>query len=110
MSAENLMNQTITIQRPSFGQDSSFGVTETFTNVYTSVRANIQDTKTDVIVAYQQRQQKVETTIYTTQMLTLQNGDQVLWGSVKYKIVGVRNFIHYNRVLAIDCIRMIGAT
>ena len=102
-----LLNQTVTIQRASYSKDSSGGTVETLASAYTSVAANIQPTKTDVVLAYQQRQQKVETTIYTNQLLTLQNGDYVLWGSIRYKIIGVRNLINYNRVLALDCIQVI---
>ena len=108
MTAENLLRQQVTVNRPTYGQDSSGGITSPTSAVYTNVAASVQPTTSAVQLMYGQRNLSVTHTIFVTQSVIIHNGDIIVYNSNNYKVQGVRDLISLARIKAIDCMLYMG--
>lgn len=108
----NLLPQTITIYRPTIGQDASFGITPTgtppgtgWTAVYSSIPASVCPASSSVQFLYAQRQLVVSHTIWVgDNTIAVQNGDVVSDGTNLYRVTGFEIPANDRRVFRIDAI------
>lgn len=108
----NILPQSITIYRPTFGQDASFGITPTamppgsgWSAVYTSIPASICPASTSVQMLYAQRQLVVSHTIWVgDNTIAVVNGDIISDGSKLYRVTGFEIPASDGRVFKIDAI------
>lgn len=101
------MKQLISVTRPSYGQDASFGITpvatSSYTTVYSNIPASIQPASTSIQMLYAERQLVVSHQIFVDTAITVKNGDIVSDGTNEYKVTGFENLISLGLVYRIDC-------
>jgi head-tail adaptor len=102
----NLLNHTVTVNRPTDTPDTSGGISESFSAVYSNIPANIQPVSASWLIQYAQRKIDVSHSVYFNQALTINTGDQIAYGSRTLLVKGVRDLIELGRVVVVDCLEL----
>src|SRR4051794_23733105 len=88
----NLMRHRITINRPTISQGAMGGQqVNSFAALYTSIPAFVQPLGTAENLLFQQRNIQVSHEVFVNQALSLQPGDQIVYGSRSFTFKGYRD-------------------
>ncbi len=105
MSLKTMMKQKADWKRPGTAQDTTN--TEYISGeavVKANVRVCIQPAAAKEILFYQQRGMEITHTIFSTTTDGWRKDDRLYYGDRKFYVLGVRNLIELNRVVALDCL------
>lgn len=97
------MRQTVNVNRPTPTKGVSGGQKDTFNTVYSALPCSIQPITASWQILYSQRQIETSHTILFNSNPSLLIGDQLIGTSATYLVVGIRDLITLQRVLAVDC-------
>lgn len=100
---QNLMLNTVNVNRPTPSKGTSGAEKDTLTTVYTATPCMVQPVKTAWKIEYAQRKIEVTHSIYFNSSITVKNGDQVSFGTRTFFVEGVRDLDSMGRVLVVDC-------
>jgi hypothetical protein len=107
MAIDNLLRQTLTVYRKFPAKGQSGGEYDYITPVYTNLPCSIQPVKADWLILFQQRNIDITHIIFINTG-TIQVGDELVSGTRRFFVKGVRDLITLGKVIAIDCAEIPG--
>lgn len=100
---DNLLIHTITVNRPTPSKGTSGAEKDQYTAVYTGLACLIQPVQAQWQLQYAQRQINITHSIGFNRNVTINNGDQLVFGSRTLMVKGVRNLTEQGKVIVADC-------
>lgn len=100
---DNLMIDTVSVQRPTNTKDSSGAPVKSYATVYADVPANVQPITASWQIQYAQRKIDTSHTVAFVGVPAILNGDQIIFGTRTFLVVGIRNLAGRGVVTAVDC-------
>jgi hypothetical protein len=100
-----MLTKCVSVERPTPQKDSAGGITtpQVFTELYSNVACSIQPASDATIIFYSAAQIQVTHCLYTNQILSLQPGDQIYYGSRTLIVQGFRNMVELGLLFCVDC-------
>jgi hypothetical protein len=90
--------------------DSAGGAIEAWSTVYTSLPCNLQTLSNSWQVRYAQKGIDADHTCYFNSNPTILVGDRLVYGSKILYVVGMRDQINLNFILAVDAKEQVGVS
>jgi hypothetical protein len=100
-----ILKHTIDIYRPVFAADAGAKTPTSWTLLYEDVPCNVQDTLSELVDLYKQRDNKRRPTAYITDAdvyRALVVSDRVVFGGVNYRIVKLEDLCNRGKVMRLD--------
>ena len=117
MTLQSLLSKTVSVNSQTLTTVGGMRKKAFTTVKYAALPARIQPIKTNVMVWYQRDGIKVSHTIYIGSPgmqplsagagITITQGEQILYGSRKFLVQGVRNIDEANVFLTVDCLEIL---
>ena len=104
---QNLMVNTVVVNRPTPTKGTSGGQKNTLTAVYSNLPCSIQPMSATWLALYGQRHIETSHTLFFASNPTILIADQIVFGSRTFLVQAIRDLISLQRVLAVDVLEIL---
>ncbi len=105
MSLDSLCDKTVTVERAEMSVSDAGAYEETF-GIWRTWKVRIQPLTAAEMIKLGREATDIGIKIYGVP-IALQESDEIVYGTRRFKILGIRNIDELDRLLTVDCVEVI---